>query len=100
MCWAAPCEYWGKLRVRIHRQRNTGRSGSVPERIASTLPHGEPEGAPPGFRAVYFANGEIMKLNKSEFYPHPEKHDGVLSAVIAGFVAGVTATITMLKLVR
>ena len=50
--------------------------------------------------AVYFANGGIMELNKSEFYPQPERHDGVLSAVIAGFVAGVTATITMLKLVR
>ena len=63
-------------------------------------PHGEPEGAPPGIRAVYFANGGVMELNKSEFYPQPERHDGVLSAVIAGFVAGVTATITMLKLVR
>ena len=63
-------------------------------------PHGEPEGAPPGIRAVYFANGGIMELNKSGFYPQPERHDGVLSAVIAGFVAGVTATITMLKLVR
>lgn len=63
-------------------------------------PHGEPEGATPGIRAVYFANGGIMELNKSEFYPQPERHDGVLSAVIAGFVAGVTATITMLKLVR
>lgn len=62
--------------------------------------HGEPEGAPPGIRAVYFANGEIMELNKSDFYPQPERHDGVLSAIIAGFVAGVTATITMLKLVR
>lgn len=41
-----------------------------------------------------------MELNKSEFYPQPERHDGVLSAIIAGFVAGVTATITMLKLVR
>ena len=41
-----------------------------------------------------------MELSNSEFYPQPERHDGVLSAVIAGFVAGVTATITMLKLVR
>ena len=63
-------------------------------------PHGEPEGAPPGIRAVYFAKGGIMELSKSGFYPQPERHDGVLSAVIAGFVAGVTATITMLKLVR
>ena len=63
-------------------------------------PHGEPEGAPPGIRAVYFEIGGVMELNKSEFYPQPERHDGVLSAVIAGFVAGVTATITMLKLVR
>ena len=29
-----------------------------------------------------------MELNKSGFYPQPERHDGVLSAVIAGFVAG------------
>lgn len=63
-------------------------------------PHGEPGGAPPGIRAVYFTNGGIMELSKSEFYPQPERHDGVLSAIIAGFVAGVTATITMLKLVR
>ena len=63
-------------------------------------PHAEPEGAPPEIRAVYFGNGGIMVLNKSGFYPQPERHDGVLSAIIAGFVAGVTATITMLKLVR
>lgn len=39
-------------------------------------------------------------MDEKEFYPGQDKKDGILTAIITGFVAGVTATITMFKLVR
>ncbi len=40
-------------------------------------------------------------MNQDNFIKHPPKSDdGIISAVVAGFVAGVTCVISVLKLLK